>query len=186
MKAARSFITRTQLGELCTLLFQLMLGVRGGEISFKRAVGGIKSLLGSGLAQQSVIDCDAKPFVPDGWRVRRHFKMGPLKWHPNNVGLFLMPDQVTNGFAEGGYLRTRLRKEPVLNACVLDWLLARPELIPDEWKGNSVFFWGTEYIRDGGIVCIRCLRWSRKGWDWGYNPVKSLFLNKDVAVSLAA
>jgi hypothetical protein len=61
---------------------------------------------------------------------------------------------------------------PVMNANVLDYLLANPDLIPEEWKkdekGNTryIFFWGTVYRRSNGNLCVRCLYWDDSGWYW--------------------
>ena len=57
---------------------------------------------------------------------------------------------------------------PVLNANVLDYLLAHRELIPEEWKGNAIFFWGPIYRLSGGDLCVRCLYWDDDAWHWGY------------------
>ena len=54
----------------------------------------------------------------------------------------------------------------MLNANVLDYLLANPHLIPEEWKGKYVFFWGTVYHRRDGDPCVRCLGWNGAGWSW--------------------
>lgn len=55
--------------------------------------------------------------------------------------------------------RPNLADKPVLNANVLDYLLARQELIPAEWKGKAVFFWGAIYRYPDGNLCVRRLYW---------------------------
>ena len=66
----------------------------------------------------------------------------------------------------GNNLRQELDDQPTLNANVLDYLLAHPELIPEEWKGKAVFFWGTIYRRSDGGLYVRCLYWGGSKWRW--------------------
>lgn len=119
---------------------------------------------------EHVIDCDAQPFVPDGWSVEEHQKGGAFKWDKETQkdALYLSKGQAGSKYIEGNKLRKELtdKSTPVLNANVLDYLLANPHLIPEEWKGKCVFFWGTVYRGRGGDLCVRCLYWSGGGWRW--------------------
>jgi hypothetical protein len=116
---------------------------------------------------EHVIDCDAQPFVPDGWSVEEHQKGGSWKWDASKIYLYTSPEQL-KGSIEGNKLREKLGKisTPVLNANTLDYLLANPHLIPEEWKGKYVFFWGTVYRYRGGDLYVRCLGWGGDGWYW--------------------
>lgn len=111
------------------------------------------------------IDCDANPYVPDGWKVEEHIKGGELRWNPDEVELYLCDKQKGN-VIEGNELCKLLKDKPVLNANVLDYLLANPQLIPEEWKGKAVFFWGTIYRNSDGRLCVRYLCWRGGRWDW--------------------
>ncbi|MGE5541321.1 MAG: hypothetical protein ACM3TU_03520 [Bacillota bacterium] len=117
---------------------------------------------------EHAIDCDADPFNPwekDGWTVEEHQKGGTFKWDASQVELYLASGQKNGKYIEGNKLRKELsdKSVPVLNANVLDYLLANPHLIPEEWKRDgqgrrrAVFFWGTIYRRCDGILCVRCL-----------------------------
>lgn len=112
------------------------------------------------------IDCDADPFVPDGWKVEEHQKGGQLQWDAEKVSLYLCDEQ-RGGSIEGNQLRKKLKGESVLNANVLDYLLANPQLIPDDWKGRYIFFWGTIYRHSLGRPCVRYLHCF--GWPWSWN-----------------
>jgi len=129
----------------------------------------IKNVL-KGLAQivnvKHVIDCDADPFLPEGWKVESHKKGGQLEWDPTKVRLHLSSSQQNGKSIEGNELRKELENESVLNANVLDFLLKHPELIPEEWKGKYVFFWGTVYRRSDGDLYVRCLYRSDGRWRW--------------------
>ncbi|MDO8633009.1 MAG: hypothetical protein Q7K38_00455, partial [Candidatus Wildermuthbacteria bacterium] len=59
-----------------------------------------------------------------------------------------------------------LAGKPVMNANVLDYLLKNPHLIPDEWKGKYLFFWGTVYRGSVGCLYVRYLCWRGVRWGW--------------------
>ncbi len=74
---------------------------------------------------------------------------------------------------KGEQLQTELANEPVLNANILDYLFAHPTLIPDEWKGEYVFFWGTVYRDLGGRLYV-CYLYFRGGlWRSDYRWLDS-------------
>lgn len=117
------------------------------------------------VPKQHVIDCNAEPFCPDGWKIEEHIPGGKFEWDPNKVDLFLSQKQ-KKGVIGGNELRQELKGKPVLNAIVLDYLLVHPELIPEEWKGKAVFFWGTIYRDSGGDLDVRYLGWGDSQWYW--------------------
>ncbi len=117
-------------------------------------------------AIENLIDCDADPFVPNGWSVVEHKKGGQLKWNPAEIELFLSKNQKNGKVINGSNLRKELADKPVLNANVLDYLLANPHLIPQEWKGKNIFFWGTVYCNSDGYLNVRFLHWHGDGWHW--------------------
>jgi hypothetical protein len=135
-------------------------------------------LLGHASIQviEHLIDCDADPFVPDGWKVEEHQKGGAFKFDASKVQFYLDKGQQNGKYIEGNKLRKALSGKPVLNANVLDYLLKHPELIPDDWKkdenGNTryIFFWGTIYRSSDGLLYVRYLCWGggRWGWDAGW------------------
>jgi hypothetical protein len=120
---------------------------------------------------QHIVDCDAKPFLQNGWKVEEHKKGGQLMLDMSKVRLHLSPNQMDGKRIEGNKLRKELASESVLNANVLDYLLAHPDLIPEDWKkderGNTryIFFWGTIY-RTGGSLYVRYLYWDGGAWIW--------------------
>lgn len=115
-----------------------------------------------------IIDCDANPFIPDGWEVFEHKKGGKFEWSSDAVALYLDKGQ-KDGSIVGNELRKKLEGQPVLNACVLDYLLANHQLIPESWKGRAVFFWGTIYRNSYGNLSVRYLYWGGDRWYWHYN-----------------
>jgi len=117
---------------------------------------------------ENIINCDADPFLPSGWEIEEHKKSGKFVWNPSCVQLHLSPNQQNGKVIVGHKLRTELAGKPVLNANVLDYLLVHPHLIPEEWKGKYVFFWGTIYRYSAGNLSVRYLYWSGGRWDWSY------------------
>lgn len=113
-----------------------------------------------------VIDCDADPFVPNGMKVVEHHKGGQLEWHAEKVALYLSKLQKNGEYIDGNKLRKELESMLVLNANVLDYLLAHSELIPEEWKSKAIFFWGTIYRHSDGTLYVRCLKWDGGQWHW--------------------
>ncbi len=121
---------------------------------------------------EHLIDCDADPFTPSGWKVEEHKKGGQFAFDPAKIKLYLSLNQQGGKCIEGNKLRKELANEPVLNANVLDYLLAHPELIPEGWKkdekGNTryIFFWGTIYRGSDGSLFVRYLYFRDGRWGW--------------------
>lgn len=121
------------------------------------------------LVTKHLINTDADPFTPDGWKVEEHRKKGQFTWDPTKVSLYLSSRQKGGKVIGGHDLRKELSGKAVLNANVLDYLLAHPELIPESWKGKRVYFWGTIYRRADGFLSVRCLYWYDGRWRWRYD-----------------
>lgn len=121
-----------------------------------------------------LIDCDASPFVPDGWKIEEHRKCGQFKFDPAKVGFYCSPEQKGENLIEGNDLRKELAGKPVMNACVLDHLLVNTNLIPENWKSIWVYFWGTVYCDPEGDLCVRRLCWY-DGWIWDASAIDVLW-----------
>ena len=123
---------------------------------------GIKAVLnGKALIiyPENFIDCDSDPFVFEDWEVEEHKKGGMFKFNPEKISLYLSKQQ-KKGSIGGHDLRKDLADKPVMNANVLDYLLAHPKLIPKEWKGKYIFFWGTIYRCSDRRLYVRYLYWD--------------------------
>lgn len=122
-----------------------------------------------------IVDLGKKSIIPyPNWTVESQIGTGKIDLAKVKLELHLEPEQRT-GRIEGNKLREKLSTN-VLNANVLDYLLEHPHLIPEDWKGKVVYFWGTIYRGSGGRLCVRYLvfgggRWRADGrWlddDWG-------------------
>ncbi len=137
------------------------------------------------------IDCDAMPYIPDGWKIEEHHKGGQVEFDPSKVGFHLEPEQIS-GAIVGSELRERLKDKSVLNACALDHLLANTALIPESWKLDEqsrtryIYFWGTVYRGGGGSLCVRYLRWGGGRWRWGYDRLGGRWDDQRPAAVLAS
>lgn len=128
-----------------------------------------------------IINCDADPFVPEGWEIAEHIRGGHLKWDPSQIELYLDNGQLRGKNLEGNNLRQKLSGKKVINVCVLDFLLAHPELIPEEWKEKIIFFWATVYRQSDGDLCVRYLYWDGDRWRWNYCFLDNNFDGNDLA-----
>lgn len=141
---------------------------------------------------EHVIDLDADPFTPNNWKVEQHIKGGSLKWDPAQVQFHLSPNQENGKVIEGNKLRKELEGKPVFNANLLDYLLAHPHLIPEEWKQDEqgriryIFFWGTIYRNSDGDLYVRCLCWGVGGWQWNYRWLVSVWRERSPAALRAS
>lgn len=82
--------------------------------------------------------------------ILQHRKDGQWKWDPNKVHLYFSDIQQRGESVDGRTLRAELADQPVLNANALEYLFAHQDLIPKEWQGKDIFFWGTIYQMPDG------------------------------------
>jgi hypothetical protein len=153
-----------------------------------------------GRKKEHVIDCGKEPlWAPSDQKpVLRSFdqpnpnfqcagvyyhKLGEkILWDPKNFKLRIHPKRPENiTFSE---MLDWVKKEPIMNANVLDYWLLHPEMVPEECKGEnvSVFFWGTVYLDTFGGLFVRCYDWN--GYDltipeywlhWKKTPVHRVY-----------
>ena len=139
--------------------------------------GGVKVLLNEHFTNNKwetkhFIDCDKDPVIPEGMTIEKHIKGGQFVWDLSKIELYLSEKQ-KNGFIYGNDLYKELENKPILNACVLDYLLEHQELIPDAWKSKYVYFWGTIYRDSSGSLYVRCVYWSGGQWCVRYHYLGS-------------
>lgn len=138
------------------------------------------------MVKKHVIDCDKDPVIWfDAWSVESHTKMGKLAWKPDEIELYLSEKQKI-GHIEGNELRKELEGKPVLNACVLDYLMEHPNLIPDSWKGKYIYFWGTIFRDADGNLFVEFLCWGGFRWFWSDRWLGRGWGGDEPAASLAS
>ena len=135
-----------------------------------------------------VIDLDNDPIAFNDWKIKEHKKGGQFKWDPAKVDLFLDNEQRIGGIT-GKKLRKKIAHIGIFNVNLLDYLLANPSLIPDQWKVDAkgatcfIFFWGTVYYRpsDQGLY-VRCLHFNVCRWREDYRSIDYLWLANRLAI----
>lgn len=142
----------------------------------------------AGVASSHIINCDAAPFLPNGWQIESHKQGGMLGWNPALIQLYLSSQQQRerNGYAVGKKLYKELISKPVLNACVLDDLLVNPLQIPKLWDKKNIFFWGTVYKNFHGIRVVRYLYKDGGNVLWDFKTLEQRFyINEPAAMRLS-
>ena len=135
------------------------------------------------LSMSIVVDCDLNPKIPSGLYLTgegaKHRKMGKITLEKREDGKLYangkevvrrrVPDQMNGRAIQGHKLRKELKDVQVLNACIMDALLANPQLIPDEWKTGYTYFWGTIFRDANGNLYVEYLYWNGGRWLWHCN-----------------
>lgn len=162
-------------------------GKRAGR-EFRRFLeqGAQSSIL---VPDKHVVDCRRasmpKEWQGKGWKAEQK-NLGLQIFDSSGIRLFTHPKQQGTGTIVGTNLRKELSSKMVLPDAFLDFYLAHPELIPEEWKGKAVFFWGTVYTDPDGYCCVRCLFWYGERWNWDYSWLGSLWSATHPAAVLAS
>jgi len=151
------------------------------------------------VRRTKIVDLSASPYVPDGYRVTHHrvgkkvkARISPLAdelcLDGEPIKLWLSDSQ-QEGTVHGYDLLAEMGDKPVLNANLLDWLLRteNQRFIPEPWKGQFVFFWGTVYENQEDFRNIRYLYWNLAGyWDWTVYWLGSKWDKKKPSAQVAA
>lgn len=112
-----------------------------------------------------------------------HLGGSPWEFDSTKVTLYLADSQKEKSIT-GYALRKELNNHLTLNANVLDYLLLRPELIPEDWKDKTIYFWGTiysDYSESEGDLCVRYLYCKASKWYSFYSCLNEDFEYDDFA-----
>lgn len=121
-------------------------------------------------SQQKNIDCGCNPTTPATWTAVSPKGEGTYLLDPANTKLIFFKDDTVNGsdiLAKVG--------NTGLNTCVLDYLMAHQELIPESWKTKHVVFPGTIFADSDGNKLFRFLKWWDNRW-----VIESVYINSRV------
>ena len=124
------------------------------------------------------VDLSASVDVP-GLSVNWNLKQGPLVWNPDSFILFQTEAQKKGndvGWIPHAFF-IRDNYSP-LNACLLDYLLEYPYLIPRRWrhyfdvelclKQSKICFLGTTYLNEDRNFFVRGMYFDGKIWREGF------------------
>jgi hypothetical protein len=189
---AKYVATYEQMDKLARRQADLFRRVSEGTLPAHNVLADLQRIIEGG---STMVDCDAAPFIPEGWEVRPADQLpGRVQGQVDatKLGLYLPEEQQSDGLI-GHELRKKLEGKPVLPANVLDYLYENEHLIPEEWKDTTVYFWGTVYRDRGGIPWVCYLYWDGGGcrlcrgeWCWNCNCLSGGWLSGDPAAVLAS
>ncbi len=117
------------------------------------------------VEESPIISLDTPPLTPLGWRITDHRDGGHLRWDPSH--LLLHP---LEGETDWRSAMETLRLSFCLNASMLDFFLANPWLIPDDFGDKHIFFPGTRYQTEDDEEAIRYM--VRTGCGWTSRPCR--------------
>lgn len=111
-----------------------------------------------------IIDGDSDPHFPpnppSGLKVHLHQKNGKLNWHHDVIGYdHDEPRSRAMNFKYGDEVLARFEGNNLPNASAVTFYLKHPWLIPEEWKGQIIYFFGTIYIDSEGKLYAWRLEW---------------------------
>ena len=115
-----------------------------------------------------IVDFDASPLAYRNLKVVEHKKAGKWRFEPSQLELHFCKSQQEVGYCNpASRVYSELATEPVVNANLLDFYLLHKDLIPQEWKNQSIYFWGTIYShQDGSGRYVRFLMWVESSGGW--------------------
>ena len=129
-----------------------------------------------------VITCTCGSFLHrfgSGWSEEEHHNCGTMQLEKRSDGQLyingkkverhLSPNQKGDKIVQGHKLHKELSDQLILCACVLDYLLKHPELIPEDWKNGYTFFWGTIFRDSDGDLSVAYLFWLGRRWSRSYD-----------------
>jgi len=135
------------------------------------------------------IDCSSAPFCPSRLKVLHHTVTDSLNWDEKLFDQFRPISQIGTGVLSGSNFLKKIKSEKfnVANANVLDWLLAHQDFIPEVWKNDRTYFWGTTYTWEEGkeTPIVRYLAWdnpSKKNephWVSSWSNIDNLSLDRN-------
>ena len=124
-----------------------------GGFSFSRVMLTLKRLF-----VDMKIDTNPYPCIREGMSIDSHVGIGTIVWEGDQQArkFFFSEEQFSGKGITGHNFLNEIRLMPVMNARVLDWLLANPHEIPvNAWQGKKIFFWGTIYTATNGSLYVR-------------------------------
>jgi len=170
---------------------QLLEWMNAQEKINKELLGMIQCKESTSTFFPAVADPMPKKWKGSDWVVEHH-DTSIKEVDFSKLSLYISPQQRHGKIIMGHYLHNEIKKEkvPVLNACILDYLLLHPELIPEDWKQGAwgkiprVYFWGTVYRDLVGDLYVRHLCWHGGACRWSYDWLDRYWCDQSPAAVL--
>ncbi len=126
------------------------------------------------------------PSIPEGLKIHLHQKNGKLNWHHDVIGFdHDEPRSRAMNFKYGNEVLERFDGKTLPNASMLGFYLKHPWLIPEEWKSQIVYFFGTIYLGPEGKLYAWRLEWhaDKKTWSATLTCYELVFFPPNMVVA---
>lgn len=137
---------------------------------------------------EHLVDCSLVPSIKHGFAILPNGEQLPNRvqgFYRLDVSKIKLHSSKKQKGIDGNEIKKELENAFVLPANVIDFLLKEENqnLIPEEWKGKAVFFWGTIYkCTDGDdSLYVRLIHWSLGKWDSEYEWIGNRWSEKALA-----
>lgn len=133
-----------------------------------------------------MLSCNEQPDIPHGWEVVSHDTTLQRVWLEDIV-LYTPSVLSDHELVLLRDIEAELEEQEanLLNATVLDKLLAKPEMIPADWMGFRVLFLGTKFLGANGHEAIRFLLYDDYGWGAGRIETGNKIGGDNIAIAVA-
>lgn len=122
------------------------------------------------------IDLGAAPTIPTDLILTQHLLGGLWSWNPREIAVWFARGQELGTVLDSTEMLHSIGAKRPLNANLLDWLLGNLQLVPPQWKGKEILFWGTQFrtLRHHRRVRTLDLRGTRPvpglhAFEWGFD-----------------
>lgn len=173
-------LTDEQLGKLSRKFREIQKRISGKILSFTDVVDVLQKIIieGKSAYHLKVIDglVGIKTCISNDYIIKTNFPLASLISDLGKIKLYLSEEQKNGSWIDKNNLLMELSHKGVLGADVLEHLLIHQDLIPADWRGKRILFWGTLYKKSGyGAVStyVRCLVWNFEKWVDDYYCVDS-------------
>jgi len=95
-----------------------------------------------------IVDCDSDPNISNKYALVEHQKTGRVKLELHNNRLY------ANGSRIKACKRGDISGSSAVNACIANYLVKHPELMPSSWECWYTFFLGTKFLDPNKEVCF--------------------------------
>jgi hypothetical protein len=172
------------------ILFDIIAFIKYKISSIRPKKGG-EGMSASEQPNGLIINYSGKPFLPPGFVDGRfpeddmripmkgpttlEKRNGKLFVNDREVSIYLSANQRAGRVIRREKLWQELRHRETIDSCIMDTLLEHPYLIPEDWDGKHIYFWGTILHDEDrgsathGDFCVRYMFRDVGGrWKWSY------------------
>lgn len=173
-------LTDEQLGKLSRKFREIEKRINEKTLSFDDVVDVLQRIIieGKSAYHLKVIDglVAIKTHTSNDYAIKTNFPLAILIPDLGKIKLYLSEEQKNGSWIGKNNLLMELSHKGILGVDILEHLLIHQDLIPVDWRGKKILFWGTLYKKIGYIgdkTYVRCLVWNFEKWVDDYYCVDS-------------